>query len=54
MQPAAFGKTLYLWERFWTETSSDDAIRGWIDALAKFIRARTEALPTPDSEPDVL
>ena len=49
MQPAAFGKTLYLWENHWQEQQQDAALQGWLDRLAQFIRERD--VPDPTEEP---
>lgn len=54
LQPAAFGKTLFLWEKFWSEATGDERVRQWLDNLARFIRERTETPSATDSEPDVL
>jgi CRISP-associated protein Cas1 len=48
LQPAAFGRTLYLWEKHWTEQRLDTALQQWLETLARFIRDRTG--PEPDEE----
>lgn len=46
MQPAAFGKTLYLWEKEWANANTSDTLTHWITVLNGFIRERSTDMPS--------
>ena len=50
LQPAAFGKALYSWEKHWQEAALDATLMRWLEVLAQFLRERDVA-PPPEESP---
>ncbi len=44
LQPAAFGRALYLWEKAWQEVNGDGILSTWVETLGGFVRERSQDL----------
>jgi len=44
LQPTAFGRALFLWEKSWQEANAESIMSEWIGTLTEFVRKRSQDL----------